>query len=365
MSQLAPKAVSWLSPGRLALGKLSILDGNPEMGKSFLTLDLCACITTGRPLWGGEVAGDPADVVILSSEDSNADTVLPRLQALGADLNRVHYWDCSEGERMFRLPTNLGDLNKLLDHTAARLVVIDPIVAFLEPSVQIYNDQSVRLALEPLRVLAERRSCAVKMVRHINKSPNVQAIFRGGGSIGFLAACRTAWLVANDPLDPNRKILAQVKNNLAPPQPSLAYQIVKQENGLPMLRWLGPSTWTANQLLASQRALLGPSELAGEFLLNFLASGPRTCEEIEEAIPKGKFSKTTLNRVKEKLQVTSQPGSLAGRSVSFWCLPGQEPPPEMEDTPEIEDTPWRDFDEFLARFRKKYPPQTPLENDES
>src|SRR5260370_36935054 len=214
MSQLAPKPISWLSPGRLALGKLSILDGNPEMGKSLLTLDLCACITTGRPLWGGVESSDPADVVILSSEDSNADTVLPRLQALGADLNRVHYWDCSEGEHMFRLPTNLDALDGLLERIAAKLVVIDPIVAFLERSVQIYNDQSVRQALEPLRILAERRSCAVKMVRHINKSPNPQAIFRGGGSIGFLAACRLTCLVAHEPLDPERKTLAQVNNQL-------------------------------------------------------------------------------------------------------------------------------------------------------
>src|SRR5262249_3024096 len=216
MSQLAPKPVSWLSPGRLALGKLSILDGNPEMGKSLLTLDLCAGITTGKPVWGGEIGAEPADVVILSSEDSNADTVLPRLQALDANLDRVHYWDCSEGEPMFRLPTTLGALDELLTRTAAKLVVIDPIVNFLERSVQIYNDQSVRQALEPLRILAERHVCAVKMVRHINKSPNPLAIFRGGGSIGFLAACRLGWLAANDPLDPDRKVLAQVKNNLAP-----------------------------------------------------------------------------------------------------------------------------------------------------
>lgn len=358
MSELAPRAISWLAPGRLALGKLSILDGNPEMGKSLLTLDLCACITTGRPLWGGDTGGEPADVVILSSEDSHADTVLPRLQALGADLKRVHYWDCAEDEHMFRLPTNLDALAALLARTAAKLVVIDPIVAFLEAHVQIYNDQSVRQALEPLRVLAEERRCAVQMVRHINKTRDAQAIFRGGGSIGFLAACRMGWLAANDPLDPARKVLAQVKNNLAPPQPSLAYQIVKQENGAPLLRWLGPCAWTANQLVCSARPLWSGQQLAREFLLNFLASGPRTCREIEAAATESKLSEASLNRAKKKLRITSQRAWVGGQFVSFWCLPGQKSPLETVDPA------CKDFDEFLAHYREQYPPRTLLESDE-
>src|SRR5207244_1334309 len=92
LDRFAPETVSWLSPGRLALGKLTIIDGNPDMGKSFITLDLCARVTTGRPLFDAapEEAHPPADVVLLSSEDSQADTVLPRLRALGADLSRVH-----------------------------------------------------------------------------------------------------------------------------------------------------------------------------------------------------------------------------------------------------------------------------------
>jgi putative DNA primase/helicase len=355
MSQLAPKPVSWLSPGRLALGKLSILDGNPEMGKSLLTLDLCACVTTGRPLWGGDLAVEPADVVILSSEDSNADTVLPRLQALGADLNRVHYWDCAEDDHLFRLPTNRDSLDGLLERTGAKLVVIDPIVAFLEPSVQIYNDQSVRQALEPLRTLAERYACAILMVRHINKCRHGPAIFRGGGSIGFLAACRMGWLAANDPLDPDKKVLAQVKNNLAPPQPSLAYQIVKQEDGSPRLCWLGPCSWTANQLLAGQRRLFSPADEARAFLLDFLAAGPRPHYEVEQALEDCDFSKATLNRVKKTLKIKHHSRWQGERFVSFWCLPGQEPPPEPIDPA------CADLEAFLADYRKKYPPRRRVE----
>jgi putative DNA primase/helicase len=357
MSLLTPKPISWLSPGRLALGKLSILDGNPEMGKSLLTLDVCARLTTGRPLWSEQDGRDPVDVVILSSEDSNADTVLPRLQTLGADLDRVHYWDCAEDERMFRLPTNLDALDDLLSRTAARFLVIDPIVAFLEPSVQISNDQSVRQALEPLRILAERRMCAVTMVRHLNKSGTSQAMYRGNGSIGFLAACRVGWLVANDPLDPKRKVLAQVKNNLAPPQPSLAYEIVKDETGLPRVRWLGSSSWSADQLLASRLPHLGPLELAREFLLDFLASGPRTSREVEVAAKKCRFSQSTLYRARTELKVTCQRGWIGDEFISFWCLPGQESPLENRD-PDC-----ADLDEFLKRYREQYPPRTPLDEE--
>jgi hypothetical protein len=204
--------------------------------------------------------------------------------------------------------------------------------------------------------MAQRRLCAVKMVRHINKSRNPQAIFRGGGSIGFSAACRLGWLVANDPLHPDRKVLAQVKNNLAPPQPSLAYQIERQESGWPKLHWLGPCSWTANQLLATLRPLLGQVELAREFLVDFLATGPRTSREIIEAAHKRDLAKSSLDKARARLQITSDRGRICGQQVSFWCLPGQESPLQTRDPD------WTDFDEFLKRYREQY--QTPPPDDE-
>jgi RecA-family ATPase len=357
LSRFTPEAVSWLSPGRLALGKLAILDGNPDMGKSFLTLDLCARVSTGRPLWDGpaQEARAPADVAMLSSEDSHADTILPRLQALGADLSRVHSWIWAPGDAVFRLPHCVNTLEEIVRSTDAKLVLIDPIVAFLDRSIQLFNDQSVRQALEPLHQLAEGRRCAVVMVRHLNKTSGGETIYRGGGSIGFLAACRIAYLAAKDPTDPAKRVLAQVKNNIAPLQSSLAYQIVNQEGAGPVLRWLGVCSWTADQVVASSRPLLSAVDRACDFLLNALTAAPRTVRELWEEAQKHKLSRISLDRAREKLCISTDRGWIGKDFVSYWCLSGQTSPLETAD-PDC-----ADFDDFLRRYRKQYPPPTPLE----
>jgi AAA domain len=123
------------------------------------------------------------------------------------------------------LPADLDLLEQAIVRTDARLVVIDPVMAFLDQSVMVNSDQSVRRTLAPLARLARIHRCAVLLVRHLNKQGGFHALYRGGGSIGLLAACRSGWLIGRDPHVPERRILAQVKNNLAGPQPSLAYEL--------------------------------------------------------------------------------------------------------------------------------------------
>src|SRR5205807_2133761 len=120
-----------------------------------------------------------------------------------------------------QLPSQSDALDALLQQTRARLVVIDPVVAFLDRKVQLSIDQSIRAALLPLAHLARKHHCVILLVRHLNKLGDQRAVYRGGGSIGLIAACRSAWLLAADPDCPARRILAQNKNNLAPYQPSL------------------------------------------------------------------------------------------------------------------------------------------------
>src|SRR5207249_502452 len=184
-----------------ALGKLAMLDGDPGLGKSLVALDLCARLSTGRPLPDGTPSPGPANAIILNGEDSAADTIVPRLQALGADLGRVFVLEPEDDDphELLRLPSGTGQLERALGETDARLVVIDPVMAFLDPSVLIASDQSVRRALLPLTRLAGRHDCAVKMVRHLNKRGTRQSLYRGGGSIGFLGACRSGWLIARHP----------------------------------------------------------------------------------------------------------------------------------------------------------------------
>jgi hypothetical protein len=251
LSQLKPQPVEWFWPGYLAVGSLAILDGDPGQGKSLVTLDLAARITTGRP-WPdqrpmphlesptrerGSSDDSPgslahasgfqraaANVLMICAEDLDS-IIHARLQAAGADLDRVFLWPRSEDGRLPSFPADLLRLDLALTQTQAKLVVLDPIMSFLDRSVMSASDASVRRALGPLSALAAKHGCVILMVRHLNKSPSTRGLYRGGGSIGFIAACRLAWLAATDPRNDDRFILAQTKNNYAPRQASLAYEI--------------------------------------------------------------------------------------------------------------------------------------------
>jgi hypothetical protein len=357
LSQLVPRSVNWLWPGRLALGKLAILDGDPDLGKSLVTLDLCARLSTGRDFPDGQPSGGPANSVVLSDEDNAEDTILPRIQALGGNPERVfvmpHNDSGSSGP--FRIPTHLDALDAALERMAARLLVIDPIVAFLEQGAHFRDDQSVRRALSPLAALAERRQCVAKMVRHLNKSGASRSLYRGGGSIGIVAACRSAWLAVRDPNDPKRCVLAQVKNNLAAPQPSLVYEVQRRVDAPPTLAWHGTSELRADQLLAAAARIdpLGPRQRARDFLLEFLRDGPRLAREFWPVAQRHGLSKRTLWRARRDLDIRSHRLYMQGRQVSYWCLPGQVPPSDPT-VPDLE--PW------LAPLREQFPPSTPLDD---
>ncbi|HZV04387.1 MAG TPA: AAA family ATPase [Gemmataceae bacterium] len=335
IADLKERPISWLWPGRLALGKLAILDGDPGLGKSLVTLDLCARLSRGRPFPDGSTEHRSAAALVLNGEDSAADTIRPRLKALSADLKRVFVLHAEDApEEPLRLPGNTTFLDDALTRTCARLLVIDPIVAFLDPHVQISNDASVRHALAPLAQLAERHGTAVLMVRHLNKSPGRSPIYRGGGSIGFLAACRSGWLIARDPEQPTHCVLAQVKNNLAPPQPSLAYQVEEDGSGDLSLTWLGPTDWTAGQLLAgvprNPPRRLTPREATREFLNEFLREGPRTSRDIWNAALSLGLHERTIERAKQELAIRSVRVWADGQRLSYWLLPGQELPESVK-----------------------------------
>jgi hypothetical protein len=357
LSQLVPRSIAWLWPGRLALGKLAILDGDPDLGKSLLTLDLCARLSTGRNFPDGQSSGDPTNSVILSGEDNAEDTIRPRIEALGGDPERVFVVRLNDtgSWRPFRIPRNLDALDAALERMTARLLVIDPIVAFLDRGAHFRDDQSVRRALSPLAALAERRQCVVQMVRHLNKFGASRSLYRGGGSIGIVAACRSAWLAARDPNDPQRRVLAQVKNNLAAPQPSLVYEVQRSKDAPPTLTWHGTSELTADQLLAAAARLdpLGPRQRARDFLLEFLRDGPRPAREFWPIAQRHGLAKRTLTRARRDLGICSHRVYLQGRPVSYWTLPGQEPPADPA-LPSLE--PW------LAPLREQFPSSTPLDD---
>jgi RecA-family ATPase len=170
LSEVQPELVEWLWPGRLPLGKLAVLDGDPGLGKSVITLDLAARVSAGLEFPDSGRCG-PAGVVLLSAEDGLADTIRPRLDAAGADTERVvalsTVAEAKGGERVMSLTKDLSVIERAIERVGAALVVVDPLMAFLSEKTDAHKDQDIRRALAPLSVLAERARASVLIVRHL------------------------------------------------------------------------------------------------------------------------------------------------------------------------------------------------------
>jgi hypothetical protein len=332
-----------------------MLDGDPDLGKSLIALDLCARLSTGRPFPDGRPGPGPTNTLVLSAEDNVADTIVPRLCHLGADLARVTVWQRERDDEAWpwRFPADVALLDEALRQTDARLAVIDPIMAFLDDRVLYGSDQSVRRALNPLIQLAERHRCALLMHRHLNKQSAGKALYRGLGSIAFVAAARIAMVVGRDPSDPGRCVLAQVRNSAAPIQPSLAYQITGGAGVPPSLNWLGTTTLSADDLVGVPRKQATPSNRAVAFLEKFLAEGPRTTKDVWEAAQKERLPKRTLQRAKAGLDISTERTNVEGRAVNYWALPGQTVPGSRTGCPEL--------DQMIAELEKQFPPPNPLD----
>jgi hypothetical protein len=337
LADLHGRTTEWLWPGWLPLGKLALLEGDPGLGKSLLTLDLCARLTSGRDFPDGSPAATPCNVIVLNAEDSMLDTVLPRLRALGGNAERVYNLEGvvdKQGEDVLRFPQHALAIRDLMQVTQARLLVMDPVVSFLDKSVATHNDQSVRAALGLLAAMADEHQCAVLLVRHLNKEERQRWLYRGGGSIGFLAASRCVWLVAPDPKQAGVSVVAQVKNNLKVLQPSLAYTITDAPGGGPQFRWLGPSPLQSHQLLGRQKKIGRPrtqSERAAESLRLFLEEAPRTRSDVLDFAEDLRISERTLNRAKQALGIRSVWVGGGKKKAIFWLLPGQLPEEVTED----------------------------------
>lgn len=225
MANVQPEAVTWIWPGRLASGKLALLVGDPGLGKSWITLDIAARLSAGRA-WPDGGTPEPSNVLLLSAEDGIADTIRPRLDALGADVTRVHHLAvlrCRDTERAIQL-IDASAIEMAIHQTHARLVVIDPLSAYLG-STDSHRDAEVRALMAPLAAVSERSGAAVLGVMHLSKGGQRPAIYRAVGSIAFAAAARVVLAVAADPDQGERRIVAPIKSNLSKPPDALAYTL--------------------------------------------------------------------------------------------------------------------------------------------
>lgn len=345
LSDVQPRPVRWLWRDRIPLGKISVVDGDPGLGKSLMTLDLTARVTTAAAMPDGTLSdlGGPAGVVLLSAEDDVADTIRPRLEAAGADLDRVtmladvpRIVETPEGVTVRREPPTIADVGALeaaIAETGAALVIIDPLMAYIPGDVNAHRDHDVRRALAPLAAMAARTGVAVVIIRHLNKTGGNNPLYRGGGSIGIIGAARAGLLVACDPDDPERRIVAVTKMNLGREAPSLAYRI-DDSAGIPRVAWLGHTAHTASSVLAAQAeqgADRGALDEAIAFLRDALASGPVAAREVQRQARAAGISEATLRRARQAAGARAErTGGLGSTGAWVWrmadtaSLPGHE-----------------------------------------
>jgi hypothetical protein len=324
MSDVQPQQIKWLWRSRIACGKLTLIAGDPGLGKSMLTASLAAHVTTGRK-WPDGAECPKGSVIFVSGEDDPGDTIRPRLDMAGADVNRVHLLESVHDAGKAR-GFNLGDvvpLAGLLDEIDdCLLVVIDPISAYLA-GTDSHKNADIRALLTPLAQMAAGRGVSITAVSHLNKSQAGNALGRVTGSLAFVAAARAAYIVARDPQEQTKRLLLPIKNNLGNDRTGLSYRIA-EENGIPYVVWdREPVTISADEALApvveseSQRASRGD---AAEFLANMLKDLPAKVDDIKREAKDAGISWATVRRAKELIGAKSKKSGF-DKGSWVWFLP--------------------------------------------
>jgi hypothetical protein len=319
LADVQPERVQWLWPRRIPLGKLVTIDGDPGLGKSTLAVDVGATITIGGTWPDGSICEYPGAVLLMSAEDGLADTVRPRFDAAGADVTKVHAVQGVpiDDEGTLRPPTiaDIAALEQAITDTGARAVVIDVLMAYLPTGTDSHKDQDIRSTLSRLAALADRTNCTLLLIRHLTKAAGRDPIYRGGGSIGIVGAARAGLLVASDPDEPENRVLASVKSNLAPLPESLTYQLVDApEHGCARVRWGGTTSHTAHTLL-SETNNDEPGNPAKAFIIDYLRThgGEASAADVLKA---GRAAGFSDNELKHARQRASKP-KISSRKASM------------------------------------------------
>ena len=313
-SDVEIKEVEWLWYPYIPYGKVTVLQGDSGDGKSTFVLNLAAMLSRGEPMPFTDGSGqEPVNIIYQSSEDDADDTIVPRFVKAGGDPNRLIF--ISEKEKYLSFSDER--LLEAVRKTNAKLIVLDPLSAYIGEETRINTANEIRRQFRPLIELAKEQRCAILIVHHMNKAIGQKAINRSVGSVDIIAAARSALLIGRTDKDrPDERILAQVKSNLAPTGNAIVFSVSDGK-----VEWLEETAKTADEVLGNVFAAVGRPDTqmqqAKDILSQLLADGPKAQREIIDRMLLAGVSESTAKKAKALLAIQS----VKQGAQWFWSLP--------------------------------------------
>ena len=298
MSEIQSQEVSWLWYPFIPYGKLTIIQGDPGDGKITFVLNIAAKLSRGEGLDSEMKLSEPVNVIYQSAEDGLADTVKPRLELAGADCERILVID--EKEKSLSMVDER--LERAIVQTKARMLILDPIQAYLGGGMDMNRANEARDMTKKLGALAEKYQCAIVLIGHMNKAAGNKAVYRGMGSIDFFAVARSVLLVGRVEGEPNIRAVVQIKNNLAAFGHPKAFALSEDS-----FQWLGDYEITADEVLGGIAPKANKMEQAKHMLRELaLTSNAVLSKEIFDMADEQGISKRTLENAKKELGIRAK-----------------------------------------------------------
>ena len=298
MSEIESQEIEWLWFPFIPYGKLTIIQGDPGDGKTTLVLNLAAKLSKGEALDKDMDIKEPIIVIYQTAEDGLADTVKPRLELAGADCEQIIVID--ESDKSLSMADER--LEEAIQTTGAKLLILDPIQAYLGGGMDMNRANEARDMTKKLGALAEKYKCAIVLIGHMNKASGNKAAYRGMGSIDFFAVARSVLLVGRIEGEPNVRAVVQIKNNLAAFGHPKAFAL--SEAGF---RWLGDYDITADEILGGIAPKANKLEQAKQLLRKLAETSDAVqSNEIFDMAEEQGISKRTLESAKKELGIRAK-----------------------------------------------------------
>ena len=308
MEDINATEVEWLWYPYIPKGRLTIVQGDPGEGKTTFILQVAAILSRGDYLPFSEQKSNPINVIFQTAEDGLSDTVKPRLIEAHADSSRIYVIDDSE----YSLTLSDERIEHAIEETKSRCIILDPIQGYLGAKIDMNRANEIRPVLMRLSSIAEKYNTAIVLLAHMNKGNGIKHIYRGLGSIDFMAAARSVLVVGRINDNPKVRVVAHGKSSLAPEGRSVAFEL-SEENGF---KWLGYYDITVDDLLMGG-VRENKSQTAEKMLKDILKDGEVEQKEILERATSIGISKRTLDEVKKGLSIKSKRIGNAW----YWKLP--------------------------------------------